>query len=114
MTGCLVSPVLKDGGTAGGPPVGPHPSRCPTSQQGDPHPTGFETHHPLPHTLPCPTPSAAQGEQQNEAQRRERTQLFTHHFNTANSYNRSELYTMTTREKEPRGDGSAKEWTDGV
>lgn len=50
MTGCLVSPVLKDGGTAGGPPVGPHPSRCPTSQQGDPHPTGFDTPTPAPHT----------------------------------------------------------------
>lgn len=89
------------------PPAAPHHSRVILTPQA-------LTHQLLPHTLPCPTPSAAQGEQQNEAQRRERTQLFTHHFNTANSYNRSELYTMTTREKEPRGDGSAKEWTDGV
>lgn len=88
------------------PPAAPHHSRV------------ILTPRALRHTIPCPThcpaPHPAQGEQQNEAQRRERTQLFTHHFNTANSYNRSELYTMTTREKEPRGDGSAKEWTDGV
>lgn len=94
--------VLKDGGT--GPPhllLLLHHCRAPLSPGA------------LRHNNPPPLPPSQRAEQHNEAQSRERTQPFTHHFNTANSYNRSELYTMRTREKEPPGDASAKERSDG-